>query len=236
MKRPGLFLRIRRWSLLGVLFAMVLSVLPVLLFRVVEPPGSSVMLQRWWSEGLAQSYRWVSLDAMDPKLALAVIAAEDQRFPDHWGFDAVQMRAALADHFEGRPLRGASTISQQVARNLFLWQGGGFFRKVLEAWFTLLIEALWSKQRILEVYLNIAETGERMFGFAVAAERYFGQSVSSLGTRRSALLAAVLPNPVVYRVDRPSAYVLRRRDWVITQMNNLGGVGFLDSLSAGPPP
>ena len=216
----------------GVIAAWVaVTVMFVVLFRLVDPPTSSVMLQRWVTEGAAQSHRWVPLDAVDPQLALAVIAAEDQRFPVHWGFDAAQIRAAVEGHLEGKPLRGASTISQQVARNLFLWQGGGFLRKGLEAWFTVWIELLWSKRRILEVYLNIAETGERMFGMAVAAERYFDRPVSALGVQRSALLAAVLPNPVVYRVDRPSAHVLQRRDWIVTQMRNLGGVDYLAQIA-----
>jgi monofunctional biosynthetic peptidoglycan transglycosylase len=221
----------RRWLIGGLVAWIAVTVLLVLLFRLVDPPASSVMLQRWLTEGAAQTHRWVPIDAMDPQLALAVIAAEDQRFPVHWGFDAAQIRAAVEGHLEGRPLRGASTISQQVARNLFLWQGGGFLRKGLEAWFTILIELLWSKQRILEIYLNIAETGERMFGMAEAAERYFGRPVAGLGAQRAALLAAVLPNPVVYRVDRPSAYVLQRRDWIVTQMRNLGGVDYLGQIA-----
>ena len=221
----------RRWLIGGLVAWAAVTVLLVLVFRLVDPPASSVMLQRWLTEGAAQTHRWVPIDAMDPQLALAVIAAEDQRFPVHWGFDAAQIRAAVEGHLEGRPLRGASTISQQVARNLFLWQGGGLLRKGLEAWFTILIELLWSKQRILEVYLNIAETGERMFGMAEAAERYFGRPVAGLGARRAALLAAVLPNPVVYRVDRPSAYVLQRRNWIVTQMRNLGGVDYLGQIA-----
>jgi monofunctional biosynthetic peptidoglycan transglycosylase len=221
----------RRWLIGGLVAWAAVTVLLVLVFRLVDPPASSVMLQRWLTEGAAQTHRWVPIDAMDPQLALAVIAAEDQRFPVHWGFDAAQIRAAVEGHLEGRPLRGASTISQQVARNLFLWQGGGLLRKGLEAWFTILIELLWSKQRILEVYLNIAETGERMFGMAEAAERYFGRPVAGLGARRAALLAAVLPNPVVYRVDRPSAYVLQRRNWIVMQMRNLGGVAYLGQIA-----
>lgn len=231
MKRRGLWSRIRLWLVGGIVAWVTVTVLFVVLFRLVDPPTSSVMLQRWLAEGAEQTHRWVPIDAVDPQLALAVIAAEDQRFPVHWGFDPAQIRAAVKGHLEGRPLRGASTISQQVARNLFLWQGGGFLRKGLEAWFTVWIELLWSKQRILEVYLNIAETGERMFGVAEAAERYYDRPVSAIGVQRSALLAAVLPNPIVYRVDRPSAHVLRRRDWIVTQMRNLGGVDYLAQIA-----
>lgn len=232
-RHRGFFIRLRGW-LMRILAAWVLlSILAVLVFRFVDPPTSSVMAQRWLSEGLAQTQRWMPIEAIDPNLALAVIAAEDQRFPEHWGFDAIQIRAALEDRLRGQPLRGASTITQQVARNLFLWQGGGYLRKAMEAWFTVLIEVLWPKPRTLEIYLNIAETGERLFGVEAAAERYFGRSATAVGPKRSALLAAALPNPVVYRVDRPSARLLQRRDWILEQMQNLGGVDYLDRLRGG---
>jgi len=208
------------------------SVLLVLLFRWVDPPYSAVMLQRAVSEGAAQSQRWLPLESIDPHFALAVLAAEDQRFPEHWGFDTAQIVAAVEDRLDGRPLRGASTITQQVARNLFLWQGRSYLRKGLEVWFTVLLEALWSKERILEVYLNIAETGERLFGVEVAAAHYFGRSAADLGERRAALLAAVLPNPLRYRVDAPTNYVRQRQDWILGQMRNLGGPAYLDRLAA----
>ena len=232
MKGRGVLGWLRRGLFWLGLMTVGLSLALVLLFRWVDPPYSLVMLQRLATEGPPQSSQWVDFEAIDPAIALAVVAAEDQRFPDHWGFDTAQIRAAVASHLDGRPLRGASTISQQVARNLFLWQGRSYFRKGMEVWFTLLLEGLWPKQRILEVYLNIAETGERAFGVAEATRRYFGRSPAQIGTRRAALLAAVLPNPVRYRVDRPSAYVLQRRDWILDQMQNLGGVTYLDRLGA----
>lgn len=233
MRRPGLLRRLRRALLWLGLSAVGLSVVLVLWLRWFDPPYSAVMLQRLASEGAPQTQQWVAFAAIDPAIALAVIAAEDQRFPDHWGFDGTQIIAAVEDRLDGRPLRGASTISQQVARNLFLWQGRSYVRKGLEVWFTLLIEGLWSKQRILEVYLNIAETGERLFGIAAATQRYFGRPPAQVGARRAALLAAVLPNPLRYRVDRPSAYVQQRRDWILDQMRNLGGTRYLDRLKAG---
>lgn len=232
MKRRGVLARLRRGLLWLGLAAVGLSFATVLLLRWLDPPYSLVMLQRLATEGAPQAQQWADFEDIDPAIALAVIAAEDQRFPDHWGFDTAEIRAAVENHLEGGPLRGASTLSQQVARNLFLWQGRSFVRKGLEVWFTLLVEGLWPKQRILEVYLNIAETGERIFGVAEATQRYFDRPPARVGWRRAALLAAVLPNPIRYRVDRPSAHVAQRRDWILEQMRNLGGVAYLDRLGA----
>ena len=141
--------------------------------------------------------------------------------------------AAVEQHLDGGRLRGASTISQQVARNLFLWQGRSLLRKGLEVWFTALVEALWGKRRILEMYLNFAETGERMFGVAVASRAYFGREPGRLTRRQAALIAAVLPNPSVYRVDAPSAHVSKRQRWILQQMRNLGGPTYLNDILAG---
>jgi monofunctional biosynthetic peptidoglycan transglycosylase len=229
-RRRGLWRRACRllgWVLLaGVLASAGL----VLLLRWVDPPYSAVMLHRIVAEGAPQAQRWVDLAQIDPALPLAVVAAEDQRFPRHWGFDTEEILAAVEKRLDGGRLRGASTISQQVARNLFLWQGRSYLRKGLEVWFTGLIEALWDKRRILEMYLNFAEMGERRFGAAAASAHYFGLDPGRLGARRAALLAAVLPNPVVYRVDRPSAYVRQRQDWILQQMDNLGGVSYLEGI------
>jgi monofunctional biosynthetic peptidoglycan transglycosylase len=228
----SLLRRLRRLLLLGLLAAVLGSVIIVLLLRWLDPPYSAVMLQRLVSEGAPQHQQWVAIDRIDPQMALAVVAAEDQRFPQHWGFDTDEIIAAVGDHLDGRPLRGASTISQQVARNLFLWQGRSYLRKGLEVWFTVLIEALWDKSRILEMYLNFAEMGPRTFGVGAASERYFQLPADRLGGRRAALLAAVLPNPVVYRADAPSAYVRQRRDWILQQMGNLGGPRYLQAVLA----
>ncbi len=205
----------------------------VLLLRWVDPPVSAVMLQRLAGEGAPQRQEWVDIEQIDPSMALAVVAAEDQRFPDHWGFDTTEIIAAVERHLDGERLRGASTISQQVARNLFLWQGRSFLRKGLEVWFTGLIELAWSKRRILEMYLNFAETGERLFGVAVASRHYFREGPGRLGRHKAALLAAVLPNPLVYRVDNPSAFVVKRRDWILQQMDNLGGPSYLNRIMRG---
>ena len=170
------------------------------------------------------------MESISPNAALAVIAAEDQRFPNHHGFDFAAIQDALDDQDEGKPLRGASTISQQVAKNLFLWSGRSLIRKGLEVWFTLLLELLWPKERILEVYLNIAEFGDSTFGVEAASQRFFNKSASRLIAIEAARLAAVLPNPLRYRADKPSAYVLKRQRWIERQMRQLGGVTYLDKL------
>jgi monofunctional biosynthetic peptidoglycan transglycosylase len=225
----SLWRRVRRLLLRALLGLVLLSVVLVATLRWIDPPWSAVMLQRLAVEGAPQAQTWVDLDRIAPAMRLAVVAAEDQRFPHHHGFDTREILAAVERRLDGGTLRGASTISQQTARNLFLWQGRSFVRKGLELWFTVLIELLWPKQRILEMYLNFAETGERMFGVAVAAERYFGTSAAELTPRQAALVAAALPNPVRYRVASPSRHLRARQAWILQQMDNLG-VGHLDRL------
>ena len=216
-----------RWTLRIFTLCLLVSVLPVLLFRWLPPPTSAVMLQRMISEGETQQYQWVPIDQITPELALAVVAAEDQKFPYHWGFDFKAITEAVKDSASGGRLRGASTLTQQVARNLFLWQGRSYLRKGLEAWFTLLLELFWSKERIIEVYLNIAEMGERIFGVETASQNFFGRSAAKITRQQAALLAAVLPSPTRFRADAPSGYVLKRQQWILRQMRQLGGVGYL---------
>ena len=213
------------------------SMLLVLTLRWLPLPTSSVIVQNgikalWAGQGGAVRYDWTPWTAISPYAALAVIAGEDQRFPAHYGFDLVEIQEALDDREEGRPLRGASTISQQVAKNLFLWSGRSFIRKGLEAWFTVLLELLWPKQRILEVYLNIAEFGDYTFGVEAASRRFFNKPAARLTAGEAVRLAAVLPNPMRYRVDKPSAYVVKRQRWIERQMEQLGGVAYLDKLRA----
>jgi len=231
---PGLLKRLRRLLVLVLLACITLSVLLVLSLRWLDPPVSAVMLQRFASEGGPQRQQWVDLDRTGPYMALAVVAAEDQRFPQHRGFDTREIVAAIEKRLDGGRLRGASTISQQVARNIFLWQGRSFLRKGLEVWFTGLVELLWPKRRILEMYLNFAEMGRRTFGIGAASERYFGVPPDQLSRSRAALIAAVLPNPVAYRVDAPSAHVRGRRDWILQQMKNLGGPAYLRQAIGAP--
>ena len=209
------------------------SVLLVLLLRFVHPPLSAVMIEDWAAAkaggdgGFTLRQRWTPWQRVSPALPIALVAAEDQRFPDHHGFDFEAIQRAIAEADDGERLRGASTISQQVAKNLFLWSGRSFVRKGLEAYFTVLIETLWPKRRILEMYLNIAEFGRGIYGVAAASEQFFHTTPDRLDARQSALLAAVLPNPQRFRVDRPSAYVLRRAAWIQRQANQLGGADYL---------
>ena len=219
----------------GVLAFALLSVAIVLLFSAVPPPGSMVMVERkvqsWInSEPIRIQRQWRSWDSLSANAKLAVIAAEDQRFPHHGGFDLVELRRALQASQDGGRLRGASTLSQQTAKNVFLWTGRSWARKGLEAWFTLLIEMLWSKQRILEVYLNVAEWDSGVFGLEAASQHYFGVSGNSLTERQASLLAAILPSPRTRSAARPDAQVERRSQWIRQQMRNLGGPGYLNNL------
>ncbi len=214
---------------LGLVLALV-SLLPVVAFRWIDPPSSMVIWQRGLSEGVEQTHIWVSFEAISPHMAMAVIAAEDQKFPVHNGFDTQAMLEALQQRMAGKRLRGASTLTQQVAKNLFLWQGRSLLRKGLEAWYTAWMELLWSKQRILEVYLNIAETGPRLFGMEAAGQAYFGVKAANLTIHQAALIAAVLPNPVRYNVHNPDKRVRKKQQWIIKQMRNLGGTKYLRKL------
>lgn len=228
--------RLLFWSTRVLLGFVLASLLAVGLLRWLPPVTTSFMMQSYlqglWS-GQAKAtvqYRWVPYERISPYLALAVIAAEDQRFPEHWGFDWDSLSLALQANARGKPLRGASTISQQVAKNLYLWPGRSLVRKGLEAWFTLLIELLWSKQRILEVYLNIAEFGDGTFGAEAASRHFFHIPAQQLKRGEAALLAAVLPNPSRYQIEAPSPYVRRRQTWIVQQMEQLGGVGYLETF------
>jgi monofunctional biosynthetic peptidoglycan transglycosylase len=186
--------------------------------------------------GRRTRYTWVDLEQISPHAAIAVIAAEDQQFPFHAGFDFKSIRDAIRTNSRGRRVRGASTISQQVAKNLFLWSGRSYLRKGLEAYFTVLIEWLWPKERILEVYLNIAEFGPGTYGMEAAARRYYRKPAAALSRRESATLAAVLPNPRTFKVQAPSRYVIERRNWIMQQMRGLGGRAYLNQLDDDAPP
>ena len=214
----------------------IVSIFIVLLLKWLNPITSSIMIQRkieaviTFQERQMIAYQWFSYDEISKQMALAVIAAEDQNFPNHFGFDFDQIEKAIEQHERGRRLRGASTITQQVAKNLFLWEGRSFIRKGLEAYFTVLIELLWSKERILEVYLNIIEMGDMIFGVGAASQIYFKKLPSKLTRSQSALIAATIPNPIRFSARRPSGYVLRRQSWILRQMSSLGGVEYLKDL------
>ncbi len=203
------------------------------MLRFLSPPASAFMLARWVSAKLNNEknftlqYHWIPLARVAPELPIALVAAEDQKFPMHHGFDVQAIQDALNDAQDGEKLRGASTISQQTAKNLFLWGGHSFLRKALEAYFTVLLELSWPKQRILEMYLNIAEFGDGIYGVAAASQHFFHKSPAQLNAHEAALLAAVLPNPKHYRVDQPSPYVVRHAQWIERQVRQLGGPAYL---------
>ena len=175
--------------------------------------------------------QWSSYKELDKNAAIAVIASEDQAFPDHHGFDFDAMYGAVKHNMKGKKIRGASTISQQVAKNVFLWQDRSYIRKGLEVYFTFLIELIWGKERILEVYLNVAETGPMTFGVEAACRQYYGHSGSEISTSEAARIAAVLPSPNRFSIEHPSAYVRKRTSTIQRQMRGLGGVKYLDNLN-----
>jgi monofunctional biosynthetic peptidoglycan transglycosylase len=177
-------------------------------------------------------YQWVDLEQISPHAALAVVASEDQLFPFHTGFDMKSIRQAVRENAHRKRPRGASTISQQVAKNLFLWNGASYVRKGIEAWFTVLIETLWPKERILEMYLNVAQFGPGVYGVEAASQRFFRKHAVRLTRAEAATLAAVLPNPVRMHADRPSVYVMSRRDWILGQMRGLGGSQYLETVES----
>jgi len=205
----------------------------IVFFSFIPVPFSAVMIERQLGAWLQGDFRyvahsdWVGRDEISPWMALAVIASEDQKFPTHWGFDVDAIQSVLDNNGENSRMRGASTLSQQTAKNLFLWDGRSWVRKGLEAGLTVGIETVWTKRRILTVYLNIAEFGDGVFGVEEAAQRYFHKPASRLTLSESALLAAVLPNPIRYSAAAPSGYVRQRQQWIMRQMRQLGGEAFL---------
>lgn len=206
---------------------VLLSVLLVGLFRWVDPPGSAVMVQQRWLADVRVRHEWRDLEAISPQLRLAVIASEDQGFAQHHGLDFDAIQVAVDEYRQGEGLRGASTITQQVARNLFLWQGRSFMRKGLEAYFAVLIDLLWPKRRILEVYLNIAQFGPNMYGAETAARLHFGKAAADLSAAEASAMAVVLPAPSRYSVTAPGEYLRQRAGWVRQQMTQLGGNTYL---------
>ena len=193
----------------------------IVLLKWVDPPITITQLTNWvQGHGLRRDY--VDCEDISPYMKLAVMASEDQLFPDHNGFDIKSIQKAL-QHNKKKPkrVRGASTISQQVAKNVFLWQGRSWVRKGLEVYFTFMIELVWGKKRILETYLNVAEMGKGVFGIEAAARHHFGKSASNLTRQEAAMIAASLPNPKVYTIRPMSRAVAARYPWILRQMRNL---------------
>lgn len=200
----------------------------MLWLRFLPPPTTAFIvsdrLDRWFDERPRAPirYTWTPAGEIDADIRLAVIAAEDQKFPSHAGFDFDALRKALEHNRRSERIRGGSTLTQQLAKNLFLWSGRSWIRKALEAWFTIWLELLIPKDRLLVLYVNVVEFGDGIYGVGAAARHFFNKNPAQLTRREAALLAAVLPNPKRYRVDRPSGYVLQRRAWIETQMRQLG--------------
>lgn len=236
--------RLARRVLLQVVAALLLtSVAWVVLYRWVSPPATFLMLERRAHAPVGKGYygieetdrriryRFRSLDEVAPQVPLALIAAEDQRFLLHHGFDGDALwRAAKYNFSGGKKLRGGSTISQQVAKNVFLWQGRSYVRKATEAYFTVLIELLWSKRRIMEMYLSVAEMGDCTFGVEAAAQRYFRKSADQLTSPEAALLAGVLPNPLRFRASNPGPTARAKQQRVLRSMRQLGGTTYVRKL------
>lgn len=223
------FIKLILYSMLGWLVFSLLIVLP---FRWLNPPVSMVMVERWLThDDYTIHQSWLSWEQIPKKVALAVITSEDQRFPLHQGFDVDAIMKALNEAEDGGRLRGASTISQQVAKNMFLWTGRSWIRKGLEVWFTSLIELTWGKQRILEVYLNIAEWGKGVFGIEAASEYHFAKQASQLTDMQAALLASTLPSPLKYDPARPAQHLIDRAHWNLAQQRKLGGTNWLAPIS-----
>lgn len=223
LKSLTLFLlKLLRWSALLVLLWVLLgSFLPI--------PYTGLMLERqldaWWQgQPYQRQHQWVPYEKISRHAKQAVVAAEDQKFPEHYGFDMAAIEKALVYNSKGSKVRGASTISQQTAKNVFLWSGRSWLRKGLESGFTLLIELAWGKQRILEVYLNSVEFGPGIYGVEAASRHFFSKSAAKLTRQEAALLAAVLPNPLRFKVNRPSPYIYKRQQWILKQMNQLASV------------
>lgn len=220
-----------RWARNLVLILVGLSLLVTLALRWINPPYTSFMIvQRVSTNLIPYKINWVPVKEISPHLLIAAVAAEDQKFPDHYGFDLKAIQSALEQNKNQKRLRGASTITQQVAKNVFLWPKKSFFRKGLEAYFALLIETLWPKWRILEVYLNVAEFGPNIFGAKNAAYTHFKKSASQLSQYEASLLAAVLPNPHKLHASKPSNYVQQRAEHISMQARSLGGAGYLKSI------
>ena len=221
MKAKEFFKDLWKWTKRIFLWLFVLQLVYIVLLKWVNPPITMTQFVSWISgHGLKRDY--VSRNSISYEAKLAVIASEDQLFPDHNGFDWKSIKKAM-EYNEKKPgrIRGGSTISQQVAKNVFLWQGRSYIRKGLEVYFTFMIELLWSKERILEMYLNVAETGDGIFGIEAASHSYFNKPAKKLTRQEASMIAACLPSPKRYKVKAASAYVQRRSRQIVQQMNNL---------------
>ena len=213
--------KVFRWLLRALLFLFIFSIVLTVLYRFVPVPLTPLMVQRYFEleEGKIDK-EWKSLDEISPNLPLAVITAEDQKFEDHLGFDleAIEKAVKYNEKHKGKKVKGASTISQQTAKNVFLWPGRSWIRKGLEVYFTFLIELCWSKERIMEVYLNVIEMGPGVYGAEAAANYYFHKPAAKLSRSESAAIAAILPNPLRWSASKPTRYIERKKSWILRHM------------------
>jgi len=227
---------ILRWTARVVGVLVLCSLTAVILLRWINPQTTSFMMQRsvaaWWNgeENFDLRYEWSDWQDISVSVKMAAIASEDQNFANHWGIDFSSVQKALDEYEQGGDLRGASTITQQTAKNLFLWPSQSYIRKGVEAYFALFIELFWSKGRILEVYLNIAEFGDGIYGVQAAAGQYFNTTAAGLSKAQGALMVTALPAPKRYNLSRPSEYMLQRRNWVMRYMDLLGNAHYLEEL------
>lgn len=230
--------KVWKWMKRIVIFFFLFSLFQVLLFKFVPVYYTPLMIwnnikQLFDGKSVVCEHKWVPLSDISSKLPLAVVASEDNLFIDHVGFDFKQIEKAMAEAEKGKRRRGASTISQQTAKNVFLWSGKSYVRKGLEAYYTLLIELIWGKERIMEVYLNSIEMGENIYGAEAVAQNHFNKSARKLTSSECALIAATLPNPIRFNSARPSAYVIKRQGQILRLMNQVKSPGFHNKKEKG---
>ena len=223
--------KIKRFIFKAIVVFFVVSIFSTIIFRWVPIPFTPLMMLRnfeQWSVGKSATFehKWVSMDKISPNLAKAVIVSEDQKFMEHFGFDMQAMEKAYEGNKKGKKIKGGSTITQQTAKNVFLWPQRSYVRKAFEVYFSFLIEVFWSKERILEVYLNSIEMGNGVYGAEAASQHWFRKSASKLTIYESASIAAILPNPRKYKAIRSSRYVEGRKSWIVRQMGYFGPLKF----------
>ncbi|MBI4649451.1 MAG: monofunctional biosynthetic peptidoglycan transglycosylase [Bacteroidia bacterium] len=227
----GIFRTIFRFIWRTTLFLIITSIFLSITYRYINPPFTALMFIRLVQQmknkkEICLKNCWIRYNSLPEYVGLAFIASEDQKFTEHSGFDFKSIEKAMKNYKKGKKIRGASTISQQTAKNVFLWPNRSWLRKGLEVCFTFFIELVWGKKRILEVYLNVVEMGDGIYGIGAASEYYFNKPASKLTKSEAAQIAAVLPNPRKWNAKKPGPYVLKRKNWILGQMNNIGEIKF----------
>ena len=216
--------KIFRFILRTMLVLFLLSIVMTIVYRFVPVPVTPLMIQRYFEmEDGKIDKDWKSLEEISDNMPLAVVTAEDQKFEEHYGFDleAIEKAVKYNEKHKGKKVKGASTISQQTATNVFLWPGRSWVRKGLEVYFTFLIELFWSKERIMEVYLNVIEMGPGVYGTEAAAQHYFNKSAAKLTKSEAASIAAILPNPIRWSASKPTPYIIKKRNWILRHMKQI---------------